>query len=251
MKKIRISELPLYNSLKGLFTLGTDQNNRSVKVSLEFIELSTAAADSAAAAARQATTNAQTATNAANKAADSAQTATNNANAATKKADTATENAKAATDKANTAAADATTATNNAKQATQQAQQATGEAQDATQEALQAAIQATKNIPLTLSVEAPARITFGNTEPGNIIATLTPETAPNNIIYLSDNKAVSVDPKGRIKVLAIGVSEVHVIPTLNTDIAKTILIKVEAPTLRLINTRTQIRITGSGDLRLN
>ena len=41
MKKVKISELPLYNSLKGLFTLGTDKDNRSVKVSLEFIETTT------------------------------------------------------------------------------------------------------------------------------------------------------------------------------------------------------------------
>lgn len=35
MKKIKISELPLYQSLKGLFVMGTDVNNRSVKVNLE------------------------------------------------------------------------------------------------------------------------------------------------------------------------------------------------------------------------
>lgn len=38
MKKIKISELPLYSSLKGLYTLGTDSANRSVKVSMEFVE---------------------------------------------------------------------------------------------------------------------------------------------------------------------------------------------------------------------
>ena len=37
MKKIKISQLPLYSTLKGLFTIGTDANNRSVRVSLEFI----------------------------------------------------------------------------------------------------------------------------------------------------------------------------------------------------------------------
>ena len=41
MKKIKISELPLYQSLKGLFVMGTDVNNRSVKVNLEFIETET------------------------------------------------------------------------------------------------------------------------------------------------------------------------------------------------------------------
>ena len=38
MKKIKISELPLCSTLKGLFTIGTDSQNRSVKVSLQFVE---------------------------------------------------------------------------------------------------------------------------------------------------------------------------------------------------------------------
>lgn len=38
MKKTKLSELPICTSLKGLFTLGTDENNRSVRVSLEFIK---------------------------------------------------------------------------------------------------------------------------------------------------------------------------------------------------------------------
>ena len=32
MKKLKISELPLVSSLKGLFTIGVDNQNRSVKV---------------------------------------------------------------------------------------------------------------------------------------------------------------------------------------------------------------------------
>lgn len=38
MKKIKISELPLCNSFKGLFTIGTDKSNRSVKVPLDEID---------------------------------------------------------------------------------------------------------------------------------------------------------------------------------------------------------------------
>ena len=38
MKKIKLSELPICRSLKGLFTIGTDENNRSVRVSLDFIK---------------------------------------------------------------------------------------------------------------------------------------------------------------------------------------------------------------------
>lgn len=38
MKKIKISDLPLYNSFKGLFVMGTNAENQSVKVGLENID---------------------------------------------------------------------------------------------------------------------------------------------------------------------------------------------------------------------
>ena len=38
MRRIKLSELPLFESLKGLYVLGTDNANRSVRVSLEWIE---------------------------------------------------------------------------------------------------------------------------------------------------------------------------------------------------------------------
>lgn len=38
MKRVKIPELPECNSIKGLYTIGTDKDNRSVKVPLEFIE---------------------------------------------------------------------------------------------------------------------------------------------------------------------------------------------------------------------
>lgn len=80
MKKVKISELPLYNSLKGLFTLGTDKDNRSVKVSLEFIETTTEAAvkkanDAAAAAKKTAEDAAKVATTAATNADNKAKAA--------------------------------------------------------------------------------------------------------------------------------------------------------------------------------
>lgn len=246
MRKIKLSELPLCQSLKGLFTLGTDNENRSVKVSLEFISLSTDAAAAAATAANTAAQKAQTATTEANTAATNARTATTNANTATANANAAKTAANNAAATANSAASAAMLAKDSAEVATDNAIQATKEAQEATQ----AALLASKPIPLTLSVKAPARITFGNTAPNVIEATLTPESAMHNIIFISDNKAVSIDPKGRIRVLEKGVSEVHIIPTGNTALAKTVLIRVEDATLRLV-TRNRLRITGSGKLRLN
>lgn len=96
MKKISISQLPLGTTLKGLFTLGTDENNNSVKVSLTFVQ---DAADNA----NKATSEAKTATNAANKATTDAIAATEAANKATADAITATEAANKATEAAITA----------------------------------------------------------------------------------------------------------------------------------------------------
>ncbi len=37
MKKIKLTELPLCNSTKGLYTIGTDKNNRSVRVPFDYL----------------------------------------------------------------------------------------------------------------------------------------------------------------------------------------------------------------------
>lgn len=266
MKKIKISELPLYTSLKGLFTIGTDKDNRSVKVSLEFVEektntavenaeTATREAQAATTAARTATTNAQTATSDTNIAASNARTATSAANKAASDANIATGKANTATGNANAAATQATTAKNNADAATTAAIEATEDAHEATiaaQLATEQTIAAlARLIPTGLKVESISRITYGNTAENRIEATLTPVGTMPNIIFISDNEAVRIDQKGRIKVVGIGASEVQIIPTCNTDLAKTIIIRVEAPTLRMVNTRNKLRLISSGAIRLN
>lgn len=266
MKKIKISELPLYSTLKGLFTIGTDANNNSVKVSLEFVEqettkavnnanAATVAANNAASAATTAKNNAVTATNNAVDATNKAKTATTNAETATTNAVTATKNADDATTKSNAATEKAKTATTNADNATQAAREATQEAEEATAAANNATSQILAAfgglVPFTMEVECMERITLGNLLPKAINVTLTPAGTLKNVIYISDNKAVTVAPDGRIQVIAKGRSTVHVIPTLNTALAKTVQIEVTEPTLRMVNTRKQLRFTQSGALRLN
>lgn len=168
MKKIKISELPLYQSLKGLFVMGTDVNNRSVKVNLEFIESETTKATAAA---------------------------------------------KSATDKVLDTLG--------------------------------------KIVPTGLFVESVPRLTLGNVSPVYLKAVLSPDTALKNLIYISDNRAVEVGLDGRISILNKGVSRVHIIPTCNTALARTVLIEVGEPTLRLVTTRRQMRFTQSGALRMN
>lgn len=245
MKKIKISELPLYQSLKGLFVMGTDVNNRSVKVNLEFIESETT----------KAVKDADTATAAAAKAAGLAEEATKTANAAALRADTAqaqaAQAAKAAQDAAEaaqaakTAADEATTLT---KAATEASEKATAAAKSATDKVLDTL---GKIVPTGLSVESVPRLTLGNINPVYLKAVLSPDTALKNLIYISDNRAVEVGLDGRISILNKGVSRVHIIPTCNTALARTVLIEVGEPTLRLVTTRRQMRFTQSGALRMN
>lgn len=203
MKKIKISELPLYQSLKGLFVMGTDVNNRSVKVNLEFIESETT----------KAVKDADTATAAAAKAAGLADEATTLTKAATEASEKATAAAKSATDKVLDTLG--------------------------------------KIVPTGLSVESVPRLTLGNVNPVYLKAVLSPDTALKNLIYISDNRAVEVGLDGRISILNKGVSRVHIIPTCNTALARTVLIEVGEPTLRLVTTRRQMRFTQSGALRMN
>lgn len=263
MKKIKISELPLYQSLKGLFVMGTDVNNRSVKVNLEFIESETT----------KAVKDADTATAAAAKAAGLADEATKTANAAALRADTAqAQAAKAASDAAQSAlsaktqADDAAKAAQDAAEAAQAAKTAADEATTLTKAATEASEKATaaaksatdkvldtlgKIVPTGLSVEGVPRLTLGNVNTVYLKAVLSPDTALKNLIYISDNRAVEVGLDGRISILNKGVSRVHIIPTCNTALARTVLIEVGEPTLRLVTTRRQMRFTQSGALRMN
>lgn len=288
MKKIKISELPLYQSLVGLFTIGTDAQNRSVKVSLEFIETKTnqavtnaqtatsnavaateqaeAAKQAALEAAGAATSAAGAANDAAGAANDAAATALNaagtadrarqNAETATSEAQTATTDANNAKDAANTAAAAANTAKQDADTAASNATSTANAAAAYAREEADAAVLEVRNtmgifVPTGMSVEAPERLTVGNTYKPLIKVTLQPSTAMKNVIYMSDNEAVKVSPDGKITVLRTGVSEIHVIPTCNTALFKTVQVRVTEPTLRLVNTRRIMRFTSSGAMRLN
>ena len=194
MKKLKISELPICSTLAGLFTIGVDNLNRSVKVSLQFVEDKVT----------EAVSKAMAATTSANSAAQAAQTAK-----------TATETP---TDQAQAATADVL-----AKIAIL--------------------------IPSALTVEAPRRITWGNMERFVIKTVLSPVTAMRNLIFISDNKAVEVSTDGVLTPVAKGVSRVHVIPTQNTALARTCVIEVGDPRLRL-SSQTALRFTQAGGLRL-
>jgi hypothetical protein len=132
IKKIKVSELPLVQSIAGLVTIGVDALNRSVKVSLEFLKL---AADNA----NEAADNANDAAAVANTAASTANTAAGNVNAAASAATAAAGTANSAADNANDAASAATAAAGNANTAADAATAAADTANDAASAATAAA----------------------------------------------------------------------------------------------------------------
>jgi hypothetical protein len=316
LRKKKISELPLAEALVGLFTIGVDALNRSVKVSLEFLKTAADAAttaannanakanaaNSAASSANSAATAANSAATSANSAATSATNAATSANSAASSANNATANASQATNAANTAAASATQEANNASQAGEaatgaaasanaaanSASQATtsantaatnanakaGEAESKASDANDAAALANqkaqqandtiirleeleeslvgqyKLIPTGMELDYPQTVTYRGIGSGKIIATLFPEDTGRNVLFLSaGGESVTVFPDGGFTVGSPGITYIHVIPTENTAIYKTIHIDVVAPALRKISA-TSLRFTGDGNLRL-
>lgn len=86
-------------------------------------------------------------------------------------------------------------------------------------------------IPLVMTVEPPRRITYGNPVKQYIKASLLPQFAVQNVLWLSDGKAVDVEPDGEVVVLGLGTSRVHVIPTENTALHQTVTVEVVRPSL--------------------
>lgn len=106
-------------------------------------------------------------------------------------------------------------------------------------------------IPNRMTVDYPQHLTVGNKEDNKIVATLYPlATALQNVLFLSDNNAVSVYPDGSIHINKAGRSVVHVVPTLNTALYRTLLITVSEPSVRLV-TKSSVRLLAGGTFRLN
>ena len=220
MIRKKISELPECTSFKGLWTIGVNALNKSVKVSLEYIQ-------SVVDGMKSATKNATDAASSANSAAQTANNAAQGAQAATTAANTATTNANNAT-------------------------AAAIEAKEDCEEVIAAAaeLEPLNLVPTAMTIEYPSRLLVGNMAENFIRATLAPASVKPNVLFLGDDKAVSVTPDGRITILTAGVSTIHVIPTCNVALYKTIQIKVSEPTIRLV-TLSSIRLTANGNFMFN
>lgn len=223
IKRIKISKLPLVESFIGLFTIGVDKDNKSVKVGLEFIKTAADNCDTKAKLADEKAAAADRAASAANQAAGSAKAEAANA-----------ENKAAEADKS-------------AKETSKTTEQALATIKRL-EELEESLVGQYKMIPTGLNLTYPMEITLRNPAALRIAYELFPTNTGRNVLFLSDDKAISVLPNGGIIVRRAGVSKVHAIPTENTEIYQTIEIKVVEPSMRKV--ASSIRLTGSGNFRL-
>lgn len=223
IKKIKISKLPLVSSFTGLFTIGVDKDNKSVKIGLEFIKT----------------------------AADNCDT---KAKLADEKAAAADRAAAAANQAAGTASNEAANAGMQASAAEQAAQETTEVKEQALatitrlEELEESLVGQYKMIPTGMNLTYPKVITLRNPASLRIAYELLPTNTGRNVLFLSDDRAVSVLPGGQIVPKSAGISKVHVIPTENTEIYQTVEIKVVEPYMRKVAS-SSIRLTGSGNIR--
>lgn len=273
-----VGDLPVATSLDGLLSLPALRFNGGVPevveapisklqdVALDAVSGATKAANEAAVKANTSAGNADKATTAANNAAKSANDAAGTAGAAT-------EAAKKATDAANGAASNATNAATKASSAADTANKEASSVNAAKSEALAAAARAGSTAttaeaeiekmkqlqesisgaaslaPTRMELTYTRRITQRNPYVQRVVAKMFPSYSLQNVLFLGDDVAVSVDPAGVVTPLKIGTSRIHVIPTQATHLYKTINVTVQAPSVRLTG-GGKIRVDSKGRIRL-
>ena len=273
-----VGDLPVATSLDGLLSLPALRFNGGVPevveapisklqdVALDAVSGATKAANEAAAKANTSAGNADKATTAANNAAKSANDAAGTAGAATEAAKKATESANGAASNATNAATKASSAADTANKEASSVNAAKSEALAAAARASSTATTAEDEIekmkqlqesisgaaslaPTRMELTYTKRITQRNPYVQRIVAKMFPSYSLQNVLFLGDDVAVSVDPAGVVTPLKIGTSRIHVIPTQATHLYKTINVTVQAPSVRLTG-GGKIRIDSKGRIRL-
>lgn len=273
-----VGDLPVATSLDGLLSLPALRFNGGVPevveapisklqdVALDAVSGATKAANEAGAKANTSAGNADKATTAANNAAKSANDAAGTAGAATEAAKKATESANGAASNATNAATKASSAADTANKEASSVNAAKSEALAAAARASSTATTAEAEIekmkqlqesisgaaslaPTRMELTYTKRITQRNPYVQRIVAKMFPSYSLQNVLFLGDDVAVSVDPAGVVTPLKIGTSRIHVIPTQATHLYKTINVTVQAPSVRLTG-GGKIRIDSKGRIRL-
>ena len=196
------------------------------------------AADSAAGKAVEATNNANAKANEAHEKAEEADSAAG-------KAVEATNNANAKANEAHEKAEEANTAKDNANEATGDARVVIARLEEL-EESL---ISKYKLIPTSMKLNYPKKVTYRNTQPFKVEVELLPVDTGRNVLFLGDDRAVSITPDGVFMINGVGMSKIHVIPTENTGIYQTIQIEVQEPGIRFTSGKG-MRLSGSGGIIL-
>lgn len=200
------------------------------------------------------------------RASDDADAITTLASEVAQRAESAAASAEDAGTLANNNAISAAAATKNATTATDECKKATAENTESGALARTAAGKAEEQIvrmqelassigesgslaPSIMELTYLKKITLGNPVAQKIVALLKPEFVVQNVLFLGDDKAVSVDPAGQLTLNGPGKSRIYVIPTDNTRIYQTIEIEVQEPVMRL-TTAGEIRLDERGNIRL-
>ena len=106
-----------------------------------------------------------------------------------------------------------------------------------------------KLIPTSMKLNYPKKVTYRNTQPFKVEVELLPVDTGRNVLFLGDDRAVSITPDGVFMINGVGMSKIHVIPTENTGIYQTIQIEVQEPGIRLTS-GNGMRLSGSGGIIL-
>lgn len=266
-----VGDLPVATSLDGLLSLPALRFNGGVPevveapisklqdVALDAVSGATKAANEAAVKANTSAGNADKATTAANDAAGTAGAATEAAKKATDAANGAASNATNAATKASSAADTANKEASSVNAAKSEALAAaarasstatTAEAEIEKMKQLQESISGAASLaPTRMELTYTKRITQRNPYVQRIVAKMFPSYSLQNVLFLGDDVAVSVDPAGIVTPLKIGTSRIHVIPTQATHLYKTINVTVQAPSVRLTG-GGKIRVDSKGRIRL-
>lgn len=224
-----VGDLPVATSLDGLLSLPALRFNGGVPEVVEapISKLQDVALDAVSGATKAANGAASNATNAATKASSAADTANKEASSV----NAAKSEALAAAARASSTAI-------------------TAEAEIEKMKQLQESISGAASLaPTRMELTYTKRITQRNPYVQRIVAKMFPSYSLQNVLFLGDDVAVSVDPAGIVTPLKIGTSRIHVIPTQATHLYKTINVTVQAPSVRLTG-GGKIRVDSKGRIRL-
>lgn len=185
-------------------------------------------------------------------AANNANNAANLANQKAGAADSAAGNAISATNNANAKANEAEEKAGLANAAANNANVVIGDARTVIarlEELENTLVSKYKLVPTSMVLTYPQKVTMRNTQAFKIQFELLPVNTGRNVLFLGDDRAILVSPDGSFTIKEVGMSKVHVIPTENTALFKTIQISVEEPGIRFTSGRG-VRFSGSGGIRL-